>query len=246
MPIFFKSTPSKRKPHAVMDLKSRRLKANKIERILRLHESKAKIKILEVGTGSGGIAHYFGTHPEIRCEVISVDVVDNRPVKDGYRFVKVGGVSLPFKNSIFDVIITNHVIEHVGVDSAQHEHLMELHRVLSQDGIGYLAVPNRWMLKEPHYRLPFLSWLPRRFRSSFLYLFRGEEFYDCEPLEMRRLEQLLDRAGWKYSNVCIEASDIMWEIEVSRFGLRFYRSLPKVIKRMLLPLMPTLIYRIRK
>lgn len=241
-----KNDQSKRKPHAVMNLRSRRLKALKIERILGLYHNKVKLKMLEVGTGSGGIAHYFGTHLDLDCEVTSVDVVDTRKIKEGYKFIKVEGVHLPFENNRFDVVITNHVIEHVGALEAQYEHLKELRRVLSPGGIGYLAVPNRWMLVEPHYRLPFLSWFPRRFRSFFLNIFRKEPFYDCEPMEMHRLEQLLGKSGWQYQNVCIEATDIMLEIEKTGFGLKLYRSFPDLIKRMLLPLMPTLIYRLRK
>ncbi len=242
-----KNVQSKRKPHAVMNLKTRRLKALKIERILGLHYKKnKKLKMLEVGTGSGGIAHYFGTHPQLTCEVTSVDVVDARKVKDGYEFKKVENVRLPFEDNRFDVIITNHVIEHVGAIEAQYEHLTELRRVLSLGGKGYLAVPNRWMLVEPHYKLPFLSWLPHRFRSVFLNVFRGEPFYDCEPLEMHRLEQLLDKAGWQYQNVCIEAADIMLNLEKANFGLKLYHSFPDLMKRILLPLMPTLIYRLRK
>ena len=237
----------KRKPHAVMNLQSRQLKAMKIQRILQLHGTDKKLKILEVGTGSGGIAHYFGTDRDLTCDVVSVDIIDNRKIKEGYQFVKVGGVYLPFKDNSFDVVITNHVIEHVGTENAQHEHLSELRRVLAPNGIGYLAVPNRWMIVEPHYKLPFLSWLPVRHRSSFLKMFREQSFYDCEPLEMWKIEQFLDQAGFKYVNVSIEAAEILYKIENTRYlGLKVYQSFPYSIKRWLRPLMPTLIYRIKK
>jgi len=49
----------KRLPHAVSDLSSRYLKAQKIERLLNLSNYPKPIRLLEVGTGSGGIAHYF-------------------------------------------------------------------------------------------------------------------------------------------------------------------------------------------
>src|SRR3546814_9833619 len=69
---------------------------------------------------------------------------------------------LPFADDSFDVVLSNHVIEHVGEQPEQLAHLSELRRVLTPGGIGYLAVPNRWMLVEPHYRLAFLSWWPHR------------------------------------------------------------------------------------
>jgi hypothetical protein len=47
----------------------------------------------------------------------------------------------------------------------QRHHLSEVRRVMNPTGIGYIAVPNRWMLVEPHYRLAFLSWLPLAWRT---------------------------------------------------------------------------------
>lgn len=46
-----------------------------------------------------------------------------------------------------DVILTNHVIEHVGEYESQLEHLNEIKRLL-KNGIAYLAVLNKWMLIE--------------------------------------------------------------------------------------------------
>src|SRR5579885_2212514 len=190
-----------RQPHAVLDVESRRLKAIKIERLLGLRAPSRPLRLLEVGTGSGGIAHYFATHAELRIEVDAVDVVDNRLERDGFRFALVTDVALPFADGAFDIVITNHVIEHVGDRDAQLRHLREVKRVLRSDGVGYLAVPNRWQLVEPHYRLAFLSWLPRRLRSPYLRAMRKGEFYDCEPFAMRELERVLDTAGLRHRNL---------------------------------------------
>lgn len=146
-----------RQPHAVTDLASRRFKALKIERLLGLQHFPLPIRLLEIGCGSGGIAHYFATHPSLQCIVTAVDVHDNRQVHDGYIYHSVQGVQLPFEDQQFDVVISNHVIEHVGDTAAQLVHLQEIRRVLTSTGKAYLAVPNRWMLTEPHYRLKFLS-----------------------------------------------------------------------------------------
>lgn len=63
-----------RQPHAVLDLPSRDWKALKIERLLDLAHRSQPMRVLEVGTGSGGIARYLATHPTLRCEVTAVDV----------------------------------------------------------------------------------------------------------------------------------------------------------------------------
>lgn len=236
-----------RQPHAVLDLPSRNWKALKIERLLDLAHRSQPINMLEIGTGSGGIAHYFATHPQLRCDVTAVDVVDNRLAREGYEYFQVEQVELPFADASFDVVITNHVIEHVGDSKAQHRHLEEVHRVMRPDGIGYLAVPNRWMLTEPHFKLKFLSWWPHAWRTPYLRLMRKGTVYDCEPLQMRQLERMLDITNFCYRNICVEA----WRatLEIERPGSLVtctVRAVPNVVLNSLRRIIPTLIYRIER
>ncbi|MDR3416689.1 MAG: class I SAM-dependent methyltransferase [Nevskia sp.] len=207
------SVAAERKPHAVLDAPSRRLKALKIERLLELRPQSRPLRMLEVGCGIGGISHYFGTHPDLRCEVDAVDLHDLRQVTEGYRFTRVSDTRLPFAAGEFDVVISNHVIEHVGDRARQADHLAEVHRVMKPQGRGYLAVPNRWQLIEPHYQLAFLSWLPRPWRTPYLRRMRGAEFYDCEPLTAGELERLLRQAQFSFENVCARATRLTFAIE---------------------------------
>ncbi len=239
------STP--RLPHAVLDLSSRNKKAMKISRLLDLENLMQPVRVLEIGTGSGGIAHWFATQAGFDCRVTAIDVHDSRLVRDGYEFHKVHGVELPFDGASFDVIITNHVIEHVGDSSAQHRHLAEIHRVMRPAGVGYLAVPNRWMLMEPHYRLMFLSWWPHAWRTPYLRLMRKGGFYDCEPLEMFQLERMLDTAGFQHRNLCLEALRETFKIERARtLGDRVLQLTPDALLEPFRRIIPTLIYRIER
>ncbi|MGH8147754.1 MAG: methyltransferase domain-containing protein, partial [Rhodanobacteraceae bacterium] len=173
------------------------------------------------------------------------DVCDSRLVHDGYDYRQVRGVELPFENASFDVVITNHVIEHVGDADAQRQHLAEIHRVMQPGGIGYLAVPNRWMLTEPHFRLKFLSWWPHAWRTPYLRLMRKGDVYDCEPLQMKQLERMLAAAGFRYRNLCIEAWHATLEIErPGSLGRRVLDATPNWILAPLRRVIPTLIYRI--
>ena len=237
---------AERKPHFSDDLESRRLKAIKIERLLDLGRLDRPVRMLEVGTGSGGIANYFGTHPTIRADVDAVDVHDNRVVTDGYRFRQVSDTQLPYGDRAFDIVISNHVIEHVGDRAAQMRHLAELRRVLAADGIGYLAVPNRWMVVEPHFRVAFLSWLPRSLRSRYLQLLGKGSFYDCEPLMQRELERMLDETGLDADNIGFDALRATVELEKDAgFLAASLAKLPDAALAPLSGLVPTLIYRFR-
>ena len=237
-----------RKPHAALDLHRRRLKGQKIERLLGLEHAQGPWQLLEVGAGSGGISHYFGTHASGRFSVVAVDVHDSRQVSDGYRFELVGGVQLPYEDNSFDVVLSNHVIEHVGSDSDQAGHLAELRRVMKPGAVGYLAVPNRWMLVEPHYRLAFLSWWPEPLRSRWLRLWGKGDFYDCRPMSCGDLERRLSAVGFRFEQLHAEALSATFEIErpeafVWKYFLQFF---PAFIFSRARHGFPTLIYRLHK
>ncbi len=206
-------TTFQRQPHAVRDLPSRNWKAEKVARLLDLVHRPQPMRLLEIGTGSDGIAHRFDTHPSLQCDVTGVHMVDNRLIHDRCNWRQVHGTELPFDDASFDVVITNHVIEHVGDADAQHRHLLEVRRVMKPGGIGYLAVPNRWMLTEPHYKLKFLSWWPHSWRTPYLRMMRKGTFYDCEPPQVRQFEHTLETTGFGHRNLCTRAWRAPFEIE---------------------------------
>lgn len=236
-----------RAPHAVLDLDSRRKKAMKIERLLRSGIHEGRFRLLEIGTGSGGIAQYFARHEALDCEVHAVDVCDQRLVKKGFHYQTVTGTRLPFPDGYFDVVLTNHVIEHVGDHEAQMNHLSEINRVLNAAGVAYLAVPNRWMLVEPHFKLAFLSWWPERWRTPYLRLWGKGKAYDCMPLQMGELEEMLTSAGFSFENECLAALRETVDIELKRtFSGWWISRVPDLLWRIVLPIFPTLIYRLKK
>ncbi|HEX5960885.1 MAG TPA: methyltransferase domain-containing protein [Rhodanobacteraceae bacterium] len=213
-------TESKRRlPHAALNPAGRLPKAGKIAALLELDSNAGgPLRLLEIGTGSGLIAHYFATRLELDCEVDAIDVLDQRQITEGYRYQTVTGVELPFAEGSFDVVISNHVIEHVGGADEQLAHLRAMARVLKPGGVAYLATPNRWQLIEPHYRLAFLSWLPKAWRSRYLRWRKAGDHYDCEPLSMPELESMLRASGLDYKNVCADAIRAMDATEPRRNG----------------------------
>ena len=235
---------TRRRSHAVFDVESRRLKAIKIEKLLGLNQKAGTLRVLEIGTGAGVIAHHFATHPKLRCVVTAVDIVDERCVHEGFEFRVVHDTNLPFPQGSFDAIISNHVIEHVGGLHEQENHLMEIHRVMAPDGIGYLATPNRWALVEPHYKLLFLSWLTPRHRDLYV-KFIGVDHYDCHPLSMVMLERLLRKTGFRFWRISGAALQEMIRLEMQKVWLlKLFCRAPKAILDSLQPVMPTLVYRL--
>lgn len=169
--------------HAVLDANSRRIKAKKIISILGDEVDLSDKELLDIGTGSGYMAQVFGKATK---KTTSIDVVDERRVKSGYRFVKAESEILPFADNSFDVVVSNHVIEHV---HRQQIHIDEVIRVLKKGGLIYLATPNKWWLTDPHYRLPFISWLPRKMANTYLQFLQGKQ-WDVLPVSKGDVRKL--------------------------------------------------------
>lgn len=161
------------------------LKARKIEALL---GPLSGLKVLDLGTGSGLIADYF---TQAGADVTAADR-DDSEYKSDLPFVKIEGTALPFPSETFDVVIYNHVIEHVGDRPQQREALAEIARILKPDARMYLAVPSKWAAIEPHYKLPLLGAMPRPLADKMVRRFRNYPYYDCYPPSAGELLDLLE------------------------------------------------------
>lgn len=177
---------------------------------------------------------------------MAVDLADERVGTLGYRFARADATALPFPNASFDILVSNHVLEHVGPRSAQLEHLREIARVLTANGIAYLAVPNRWALMEPHYRLWLLSWLPGKLRHAYLHASGRGTRYDCEPPGPITIRRLIRRAGLTAQTVSVQALHAMLEIEGPVTAARMIDAVPEPILTAVSPLFPTLVFLLAK
>jgi 2-polyprenyl-3-methyl-5-hydroxy-6-metoxy-1,4-benzoquinol methylase len=219
---------AKRAPHAILDASSRNHKAQKIAAILARRLDLRGKRILDIGAGSGHIAGYFAAQVGPEGEVLAVD--------------RVSGETLPFSDSGFDIVITNHVIEHVGLRDAQLRHLQEIARVLKPGGLVYLAVPNRWQVMEHHFRLPLLSWLPLPLASAYVRLTRRGSHYDCTPLSRRALLGLFREAGLSAQDVTLEALRLMARDEMTGPKGWILARLPSALLRPLMTFIPTHVF----
>lgn len=135
----------------------------------------------------------------------------------------------------------------LGGRKEQTHHLSEIYRVLASEGTAYLGAPNRWMLVEPHFKLAFLSWLPRALRSAYVRLRKRGSHYDCEPLSLSELDHLLLGAGFDWQHVEVRALREMIATEGSRgMVARLVSAMPDGVIDFLRPIMPTFICILRK
>jgi SAM-dependent methyltransferase len=233
---------------SLFDRDIRKIKAEKIVKIVEDFSQKdlSRCRGLEIGCSTGQNINFLSTKFD---ECIGIDI-DQDAVRFGYsnkksnvNFFLGDAMQLPFRSDEFDVILCNHVYEHV----PDSELLMkEVYRVLKHDGFCYFAAGNKFSLMEGHYHLPFLSWIPKKFANLYLRLLqRGTEYY----------ENHLSLSGIRMLTKDFSVTDYTLKVitEPERFGAEdmissnsIIRKIPKYVIKLLMPLIPTYIFILTK
>lgn len=163
------------------------LRLAKARKIAHLVGDITGLKVLDLGAGSGLLAASFAA---LGADVTAADR-DTSEFRADLPVVAIEGPDLPFDDACFDLVVFNHVIEHVGERAAQGRILDEIVRILRPGGRLYIAVPSRYAPVEPHFRLPLLGALPRRLADAMVRKWRDHSRYDCYPMSRRELMALL-------------------------------------------------------
>ena len=173
---------------ALSDEKNRAQKAAKIRAVLEAESAFdcPEPRILDIGCSFGIILEQITPRDGLGVGV-DMDRSFGRDA-DNLAFARADAEYLPFDSDTFDIVVCNHVYEHT--DSASRL-LSEIHRVMADDGVCYFAGPNKYEPVEPHYGLPFLSWLPRRMADGYMRLAGKGDSYPERPCSRPRLRKLL-------------------------------------------------------
>jgi len=145
---------------AMLDEAGRRRKAAKILAVLR-HvrglDDLSGLTAADVGCSAGFIADELAGAGAARTYGVDIDVPGLRAARtrfgDHVQFVCAAGQALPFPDASLDVVVFNHIYEHVVDPDAV---IADVKRVLKPDGVLYLGLGNRLGIIEPHYKLPFV------------------------------------------------------------------------------------------
>ena len=222
----------------------RRRKAAKILAVLRHVRGQPDLSgltVADVGCSAGFIADEMAGAGAARVYGVDIDVPGlagaHARFGERVRFVCAAGESMPFADASVDVAIFNHIYEHVVDPDAV---IADIKRVLKPDGVLYLGLGNRLGIIEPHYRLPFLSYLPPAAADRYVRAFgRADSYY--ERFRTRAgLQRLL--AGWHVLDYTLPvlaepatfAGDDMVPGLVSR--------LPEQVLAATMPLVPTYVW----
>jgi len=180
----------------------RRARAEKAEVILHLVGDRLARAdwIADVGTGTGIMKKTLEAKSGNSIVGFEIDIPF---VIERERVVAADAYMLPVGEQTFDLVLLNHIYEHVD-DPA--ELFREVWRTTRRGGAAYVSAGNRWAVMEPHYRLPFLSWLPRPAADAYLRLSgRGRSYEGVRFLGYGRLVELMRTSGFMVRDVTEEA-----------------------------------------
>lgn len=182
---------------SVFDNEPRRRKGKTIVKVCQDYlksEDLSDLTLLDVGSSSGIIDDFLATHFK---HVAGIDIDEpavtyaqqtfDRPNLD---FAQGDAMNLEQADNSIDVVVCSHVYEHVP-DAGRM--VAEIYRVLKPGGFCYFSGNNRVMYMEPHYRLPFLSLLPRSMAHLYMRLAGKGQYYHEQHLGYWSLKRLWNR-----------------------------------------------------
>ena len=167
---------------AMFDTDARVRKARTMQAVLADHcgARLAELDVLTVGASTGIIDAWLAQHVR---HITGVDIDENAIAHANrefagpkLRFITGDAMALPLADASVDIVICAQVYEHVPDADRM---MADIFRVLRPGGVCYLAANNRLIVREPHYGLLFLSWLPPRLADAYMRLAgKGSHYYE--------------------------------------------------------------------
>ena len=227
----------------MLDEPSRRAKAAKISAVVQHFLGRADLtglRVVDIGCSGGIIADALAA---AGADVVGVDIDAPGLVKaqqnygDTVSFLCADSSALPLADAAADVVVCNHIYEHVVDPWAL---VREMSRIVRPDGLIYLGLANRLGVMEPHYRLPFLSWLPRPLAHGYVHASGRADHYHEAFMTRAGLRRLCGGLRvWDYTySVLAEPERFAAEDVVRGTASR----LPQRLLRALRPVVPTFVW----
>lgn len=165
-------------------------------------ELRAAGRVADLGSGTGLIKKEL---EDIFDKTIYGFDLDRSFIEVEERTAVADVTRLPVPDGALDFALLNHLYEHV---DDQPGLFRELHRVLAPGGGAYVSAGSRWAVLEPHYRLPFLSWLPGPLADLYLRATgRGRSYRGIRFRGHARLAAMMRAAGFRVEDRTTGAID---------------------------------------
>ena len=180
---------------SLYDKQARENKANKTILILKNYlKDTSSLTLLDIGSSTGIMtkeyAKHFASVTGVDIDAKAISFASKSYKTDNLKFIETPIEENNFNDEAFDVITCSHIYEHV----PSHPDLMrEIFRLLKPGGVCYFAAVNRFKILEAHYRLPFLSYIPKKVSNIYIRMFTNEKYYYEDHKSLRNLKKLVNK-----------------------------------------------------
>ncbi len=164
-----------------------------VYKIVSAHKICSGMTVLDLGSGEGGTSSLFAeSNYVVSYDLSLLRLKRQQNIERNYSLINGDGGFLPFRDSSFDLIILQDVIEHTGNRTLL---IKELSRILNKTGIIYLSTPNKYsvlnIIADPHWGIPFLCLFSKTvIKKYFLRFFRMEDSDREDIAELLSLNEL--------------------------------------------------------
>ena len=175
---------------------NRERKASTIVSILQdyMGEKLANSFVLDVGSSTGYVDNIIADSAAyvegLDIDEEAINFAKENKKKNNLKFRIANAMNLNYENESFDIVICNHVYEHVLDDVGLMD---EIYRILKTDGICFFTAGNRICIIEPHYKLPLLSLMPRALAHIYMRITNKGEYYHEKHRSYWGLRKLVKR-----------------------------------------------------
>lgn len=167
----------------LLDQKYKQAKVEKLIAILldaRLISDESKRLALDIGCSRGfftnALAPYFMDVVGADIDTHALRIAKTERKQNHVHFIVGDSMCLPFEENSVDLVVCNHVYEHV---PNAEQLFSEIYRVLKDKGVCYFGAASRFTVIEPHYHLPLLSWLPKPLAHRYMRAtHKGDYYYE--------------------------------------------------------------------
>ena len=177
------------------------------------------INVLDIGSGMGylvlGLSDYInhvtGVEPDISLFEIS-EMNKLLCKKTNIELIYACGEDTTIGNTQFDLIISKTVLEHVDdVDLC----FSEFSRLLKDDGILHIEVPNYMWIYEGHYKLPMIPLMPKWLFKIYLFILRRDTKFieHINYITPRMIKKMCHKYALKYEN---KSEQIIYDILIKQ------------------------------
>tara|TARA_X000000368_G_scaffold377522_1_gene331249 strand:+ start:1635 stop:2384 length:750 start_codon:yes stop_codon:yes gene_type:complete len=205
------------------------------------------LTLLDIGCSSGIMTYEYAKKFK---KIIAIDI-DKQAIN--YAKTKKSKINIEYKaspieelnlkeNSI-DVITCSHIYEHV--PSAENL-MVNIYKFLKPGGVCYFAAGNRYKIIEGHYKLPFLSFFPKKISNIYIRTFTKYDEYYENHLSIRNLKKLVSQFYvHDYTLKIIKNPEKFYATDQISHG-RIYHFCLNILSKVLYFMIPTYIWILEK